>query len=213
MLIYLQELLKKMNISVNQLHKMTGISRTTLDPLSKTNVVPDKTRFDTLKRIAESLEIPLSELISFENKTMKLKDFKLEYVEKNDKNSFTIILNNFQKYSLECNVYSLESLSEITNKIECSLFMNVYNYEGITTNDIYKILTKENYNDFSLFCEYVLNSLDWNINSSMISFEFIAPISDTLSVFSTKNGMYNLEKNIISLPRMNQDGSIILKRL
>lgn len=67
MKLYLNKILEERNMSVNQLHKLTGISRTTLDPLNKVNTVPGKTRMETLQKIADELEIELSELISFDN--------------------------------------------------------------------------------------------------------------------------------------------------
>lgn len=67
MILNLKKILDDRNISVNQLHKMTGISRTTLDPLAKSNTVPQKTRIETLERIAKELNINLNELINFEN--------------------------------------------------------------------------------------------------------------------------------------------------
>ena len=53
-------------MSVNELHKLTGISRTTLTPLSETNTLPSKTRVNTLERICEKLNIEMNELISFD---------------------------------------------------------------------------------------------------------------------------------------------------
>ncbi|MDT2744647.1 helix-turn-helix domain-containing protein [Enterococcus asini] len=66
MKLFLKDILSERNISVNQLHKMTGISRTTLDPLTKEDTVPSKTRMETLERICSNLNIPLSRIISFD---------------------------------------------------------------------------------------------------------------------------------------------------
>ncbi|MDT2636537.1 helix-turn-helix domain-containing protein [Enterococcus dongliensis] len=73
MKLYLKEILEQRNLSVNQLHKLTGLSRTTLDPLSKSETVPLKTRIETLEKIAAELKIPLSRMISFdETQTAKI---------------------------------------------------------------------------------------------------------------------------------------------
>lgn len=69
MILNLKKILDDKNISVNQLHKMTGISRTTLDPLVKSDTIPKKTRFETLERISEALNINLNSLIDFESKS------------------------------------------------------------------------------------------------------------------------------------------------
>ncbi|MEO2652527.1 helix-turn-helix transcriptional regulator, partial [Enterococcus mundtii] len=59
---HLNKLLNKNNISLNKLHKMTGISRTTLDPLLKNDTIPNKTRIGTLQKICRVLNISFSEL-------------------------------------------------------------------------------------------------------------------------------------------------------
>ncbi|MBS7576829.1 MULTISPECIES: helix-turn-helix transcriptional regulator [unclassified Enterococcus] len=82
--LYLNEILAEKGISINQLHKITGISRTTLDPLSKEKIVPKKTRIDTLNRIAEALNINLNELISFSKVNEQEFNIKLHEVIKHD---------------------------------------------------------------------------------------------------------------------------------
>lgn len=76
MRIFLREILQERKISVNQLHKLTGISRTTLDPLCKEEILPSKTRIDTLERISEKLKIPLSRMISFDD-DQEMNDFEI----------------------------------------------------------------------------------------------------------------------------------------
>lgn len=66
MKLFLKDILKEKNMSVNQLHKLTGISRTTLDPLTKDDTVSKKTRIETLERICSNLNIPLSRIVSFD---------------------------------------------------------------------------------------------------------------------------------------------------
>ena len=61
--------LSTVGISVNQLHKMSGISRTTLDPLAKNDTVPPKTRIETLQKIAKVLDVNINELFYFEEST------------------------------------------------------------------------------------------------------------------------------------------------
>lgn len=76
MRLFLREIIQERKISVNQLHKLTGISRTTLDPLCKEEFLPSKTKIDTLERISEKLKIPLSRMISFED-NQKMNDFEI----------------------------------------------------------------------------------------------------------------------------------------
>ena len=66
MRIFLKDILIQRQMSVNELHKLTGISRTTLDPLAKSDYLPLKTRFDTIQRIADNLNLPISDVINFE---------------------------------------------------------------------------------------------------------------------------------------------------
>ncbi len=72
--IHLNEIMEQRGLSVNQLHKMTGISRTTLDPLAKSKQLPSKTRIETLERICKELEISMNDLIT-ENTLYKVVDY------------------------------------------------------------------------------------------------------------------------------------------
>lgn len=76
MLLFLKDILEKKNITVSQLQKVTGISRSTLTPLSKSSYVPPKTKFETLNRICDALKIPMTQLISFELPTVEILDAK-----------------------------------------------------------------------------------------------------------------------------------------
>lgn len=78
MKLLLSEILNERNISVNQLHKLTGISRTTLDPLSKTSELPSKTRFETIERIAKTLDVPVNEIIQFDSEIHESPLFEVE---------------------------------------------------------------------------------------------------------------------------------------
>jgi len=60
--------MQERGLSVNQLHKMTGISRTTLDPLVNSEELPSKTRIETLERICSSLNIFFDELVEVDYK-------------------------------------------------------------------------------------------------------------------------------------------------
>ena len=86
--IHLKKILKEKNMSVNELHKRTGISRTTLDPLSKADELPAKTRFETLIRISDSLNVPLNTLISFNESQENI--YNIEILKSND-----LIFNNY----------------------------------------------------------------------------------------------------------------------
>ncbi|WP_172189213.1 helix-turn-helix domain-containing protein [Lentilactobacillus kribbianus] len=53
------EFLKEKGITVSELSKGTGLSRTTLTDLSKSEYIPNKTRIETLTKISEYLNIPM----------------------------------------------------------------------------------------------------------------------------------------------------------
>lgn len=65
MLSNIPAILKKKNISVSSLSKMTGLSRTTLTTLSKSEVLPDSTRIETLNKVASALNINIKSLLEF----------------------------------------------------------------------------------------------------------------------------------------------------
>lgn len=50
-------------LSVLQLSKKTGLSRTTITGLMKDNLLPDKTRIETLKKVSNALNVPISQLV------------------------------------------------------------------------------------------------------------------------------------------------------
>ncbi|MFD1126266.1 helix-turn-helix domain-containing protein [Lentilactobacillus raoultii] len=72
------QLMKKNEITVSQLSKETGISRTTITPLSKSKDIPFKTRIETLNRIAKALHTPLSDLFFEEDYEFYLKGKPIE---------------------------------------------------------------------------------------------------------------------------------------
>lgn len=55
-------LLAKSGMSVNALSKATGLSRTTLTPLSKSTTIPTQTRIETLELVATALEVSIFDL-------------------------------------------------------------------------------------------------------------------------------------------------------
>ncbi|MDT2612773.1 helix-turn-helix domain-containing protein [Enterococcus dongliensis] len=81
MKIHLSKILKEKELSISQLQKLTGISRSTLTPLSKSEILPSKTRFDTIEKICENLKLSESELLSFNDEW----EFKIERVVPLDK--------------------------------------------------------------------------------------------------------------------------------
>lgn len=97
MKLLLYEILNERNISVNQLHKLTGISRTTLDPLSKTRKLPSKTRFETIERIAETLDIPIYKIIEFDDEISNSSRFSVEILKplNEESNSFDAYLKEY----------------------------------------------------------------------------------------------------------------------
>jgi len=69
MLSKIPEIMNNNSMSVNELSKVTGLSRTTLTPLAASNEVPSKTRLQTLLKISEALHVPLSRMV-FESISM-----------------------------------------------------------------------------------------------------------------------------------------------
>lgn len=65
-------LLGKSGMSVNALSKVTGLSRTTLTPLSKSTTIPSKTRIETLELIASALDVSVLDL--FGTPSSKIED-------------------------------------------------------------------------------------------------------------------------------------------
>ncbi|WP_251865452.1 helix-turn-helix domain-containing protein [Enterococcus malodoratus] len=65
MIINLKNILARRNMTISDLQKLTGISRSTLTPLSKTQNLPSKTRFDTIEKICKKLKISENELLEF----------------------------------------------------------------------------------------------------------------------------------------------------
>lgn len=63
-------------ITVSQLSAATGLSRTTITPISKAATLPPKTRFETIQKISKAISIPISMLISEVPYTFKLIDYK-----------------------------------------------------------------------------------------------------------------------------------------
>lgn len=57
-------LMNRSNISVSELSRKTGLSRTTITPLNKNDELPVQTRIDTLLKIASVLNVPISALYS-----------------------------------------------------------------------------------------------------------------------------------------------------
>ncbi len=96
MKIHLGKLLNEKGLTISELHQLTGIARTTLTPLSKEEILPSKTRFDTLDKICNALNIDESELLSFEDEwEISLLDAIKKYQES------TITLNGYiEKYFL-----------------------------------------------------------------------------------------------------------------
>lgn len=63
--IHLKQILDSRKISITELSDMTGVSRSTLSNLCNSYILPPKTRFNTLDRICDKLNIPMNQLISF----------------------------------------------------------------------------------------------------------------------------------------------------
>lgn len=127
---YLQEILNKKNISVNQLHKLTGISRTTLDPLTKTNKIPPKTRVETLERISSALQIFPTDLYSLDDIEIVSIDFELLPFEKDEKPRFLAILHT--------------KWNDLTQKIPLFMFIQTiyppeYDYEEMKIAGEYSV--------------------------------------------------------------------------
>lgn len=74
MKIHLKKILKDRNITVTQLQNLTGISRSTLTPLTKSDLLPSKTRFDTIEKISKNLRVSEDTLLEFELPKITLAD-------------------------------------------------------------------------------------------------------------------------------------------
>lgn len=70
----LKKVLDDRNINITLLSKETGISRSTLTPIVKNKYLSPKTKVDTLLRISEYLELPISSFINFDDVSFKLVD-------------------------------------------------------------------------------------------------------------------------------------------
>lgn len=62
----LRELLDEKNISVSELSALTGIGRTTLSNLANSEKLPEKTKYETIKKICKSLYILPTDLLKNE---------------------------------------------------------------------------------------------------------------------------------------------------
>ena len=60
-------IMKKRKITVSALSKMTGLSRTTLTALNKSEALPESTKMDTLMKIATALQLNVENLVRFKN--------------------------------------------------------------------------------------------------------------------------------------------------
>ncbi|MCG0754627.1 transcriptional regulator [Lactiplantibacillus plantarum] len=58
----IKRIVQESKLSISELSKISGLSRTTLSPLVNSEILPDKTRIETLKRISKALHITISEL-------------------------------------------------------------------------------------------------------------------------------------------------------
>lgn len=62
----IQKIVQESKLSISELSKISGLSRTTLSPLVNSDTLPEKTRIETLKRISKALHITISELFEEE---------------------------------------------------------------------------------------------------------------------------------------------------
>lgn len=62
----IKEIVRERRFSISELSKITGLSRTTLTPLVRSDILPDKTRVETIKKISIALNTPISDLFEEE---------------------------------------------------------------------------------------------------------------------------------------------------
>lgn len=83
----IQKILKDRNLSVSWLQNKSKISRSTLDPLIKSDKIPEKTKIETLNRVANALDISFYELLGLNNKISDTlnHNFKINLIEHDKK--------------------------------------------------------------------------------------------------------------------------------
>lgn len=84
----IKKIMTSQNLTVSDLSKRTGISRTTITPLYKGDMLPTKTRIDTLIRISKALNVTLSDLFFEENYKVSLTKEGIKIDEYYDFDSF-----------------------------------------------------------------------------------------------------------------------------
>ncbi|CAI3338409.1 helix-turn-helix transcriptional regulator [Enterococcus cecorum] len=215
MKIHLGKLLNEKGLTISELHQLTGIARTTLTPLSKEEILPSKTRFDTLDKICNALNIDESELLSFEDEW----DFSLIKVKR---------WNSKQKLSYETRKEELLLVFLARrNNVERFLVIKA-SLDYILSNAINEIIDREAdeqglsflKTDFEKYNELIKNVVNDNIDKLSLDEIRLSFIPSSELQFSNLSELYqanhfdNIKDNYHKiLPMTNIDGSFIYKNI
>lgn len=215
MKIHLGKLLNEKGLTISELHQLTGIARTTLTPLSKEEILPSKTRFDTLDKICNALNIDESELLSFEDEW----DFSLIQVEK---------WNSQKELSYETRKEELLLVFLARrNNIERFLVMQAsldYGLSDVIKEKIDRKAEEQGLSflktDFEIYDELVKNVVNDNIDKLSLDEIRLSFIPSSELKFSNLSELYqanhfdNIKDNYHKiLPMTNIDGSFIYKNI
>lgn len=165
-------LMSNSNITVSDLSRETGLSRTTITPLSKNTELPVQTRIDTLLKIASALRVPISALYDESihwdvNKIYKVSN-GLDGMLRLD--AYIIKMTNQISYKNKPLFISIKVNPEININLE---FLDNIDFEIIS------------YVNKDVFDEININSLNQDINFlQSINSKFIYSFGDDL--FSSK---------------------------
>lgn len=215
MKIHLGKLLNEKGLTISELHQLTGIARTTLTPLSKEEILPSKTRFDTLDKICNALNIDESELLSFEDEW----DFSLIKVKR---------WNPQKELSYETRKEELLLVFLARrNNIERFLVMQAsldYGLSDVITEKINRKANEQGLSflktDFEIYDELVKNVVNDNIDKLSLNEIRLSFIPSSELQFSNLSELYqanhfdNIKDNYHKiLPMTNIDGSFIYKNI
>lgn len=191
------------DIGFNELQEGTQISKSTLSPLVNNDVIPSKTKLETLGRISDFLGVSILDLL--EKNISTLKDIKFI-------DSRSDVKKQLLCYSYDGNEFLFELKKQnykLNEKYEYFLYLTLCNYESnALLGTLFRILENSTYNDISEFLEISLNRLKLelpNANSSVVPVELQIPFENG-SVFSARRmGLYTIEHLFFNLPRKDGD--------
>ncbi|AYE37801.1 XRE family transcriptional regulator [Companilactobacillus zhachilii] len=190
------EIMEKNSISVSELSRITGLSRTTITPLSKNAELPKQTRIDTLNKVANALNVTIDSL--YENVT----SWKVEKY-------YTI--TNHLIGSNESHIYLLKCLSDFNNGkkplfITISFAMGLgIDCEFLNTDDLNQIY----YLDQQIFNEINVEALNTDyLFTQSINPKFINSFETQIFTDKLMQSIIKKEVNTIPKSKLNKRDSI-----